>query len=316
MFFWFRSLKRDSKLSVVMFCLHVPPWVKQSSHPKKLCRRCKDMICIILHNFLFYKWDCTESEIWYFLQMLRIGPLNLKGKQCARGRVLASSTNQITITKWQSYSHATMHTIIVLQLTEYDVAPILERHIWSKHIQTLMQVCCRTNLVEHMPCARSLPSVLRPLLHKKTTQKRFGSRGSVTLPFHSRAAPQRSSSLVTGTWQHLAVVITGHMGPVSTSEWLDKEHIYMQNRIYVYTCIYVYTRVYVHVCIAYIYMYIIYIVNILIMKSIRGRFSLKPKPRITNCLSLTQFGADTTKIWCCHIGLTHTLRCSCQDLAP
>ena len=92
----------------------------------------------------------------------------------------------------------------------------------------------------------------------------------------------------------------------------------MQNRIYVYTCIYVYTRVYVHVCIVYIYMYIIYIyiVNILIMKSIRGRFSLKPKPRITNCLSLTQFGADTTKIWCCHIGLTHTLRCSCQDLAP
>ena len=103
--------------------------------------------------------------------MLRIGPLNLKGKQCARGRVLASSTNQITITKWQSYSLATTHTVIVLQLTEYDVAPILERHIWSKHIQTLMQVCCRTNLVEHMPCARTLPSVLRPLLHKKTTQQ-------------------------------------------------------------------------------------------------------------------------------------------------
>ena len=62
-FFDFLAWKMIQSLalySFVVLCLHVPPWVKQTSDPKKLCGRCKDMIYMIC----FYKWDCMKSKIW------------------------------------------------------------------------------------------------------------------------------------------------------------------------------------------------------------------------------------------------------------
>ena len=114
------------------------------------------------------------------------------------------------------------------------------------------------NLVEHILVQkRSLRSFIQS---QKDYPTEFGSRGSVTLHFHSQAAPPRSSSLVTGTWQHLSQDKFWHMGAVSTSHSLTK-NIQIYTYLYMYTqvlCIYIYiyTYLYVHIFLYYMYIYI------------------------------------------------------------